>query len=371
MKIFWFTEAGIQAACSRHRAYIYQNPLVSRGIRVRYRFLGISYSRLRARFRRLFDKVIKIPVLSRLLSTLATETLKPIFNVSLRLWDFLSMLTFQKIIFQRYFPSRRLLALLKILGKNVYFDFDDALFLRPPPKTPESPEKEGADDAALGPRIRKIITRSHGVFVSNPYLADWVSRYNPKVTVIPTSAEMDESPRREKADSGEFIIGWMGAVENQKYLKEIFPGIRRFLDRFETAWLHVVTRNHWKLDHPRVRYISWELETYQAEISRFDLGLAPLSDTPWTRGKMQFKAIQYAARGVPVVGSPVGFNPEHWRHDENVLFAASPGDVADCLVRLQDDPGLRWRIGRAGHETVKRFYSPEVNAAILVQALLK
>jgi hypothetical protein len=106
----------------------------------------------------------------------------------------------------------------------------------------------------------------------------------------------------------------------------------------------------------------WKKETELTNLGEFDVGVMPLPDAAWERGKCGLKALQYMALGIPAVVSPVGINTSIVRHGENGLLASSEAEWENALASLVSDAALRRRLGRAGRETVERSYSARVHA---------
>ena len=100
-----------------------------------------------------------------------------------------------------------------------------------------------------------------------------------------------------------------------------------------------------------------------------DIGVMPLPDDQWSRGKCGLKALQYMALGVPTVCSPVGVNTEIIQDDENGLIASTEDEWVEKLTRLLRSAELRGRLGRAGRETVDARYSAEVQAPRVFQII--
>jgi glycosyltransferase involved in cell wall biosynthesis len=112
----------------------------------------------------------------------------------------------------------------------------------------------------------------------------------------------------------------------------------------------------------------WRTETEVEDLADLDVGIMPLADTDWERGKCGLKALQYMALGVPAVVSPVGVNTEIVRDGENGLLAATGEEWERALERLLADDGLRRRLGDAGRATVESGYSARVHAPRVAEA---
>ncbi|MCA1665455.1 MAG: glycosyltransferase family 4 protein, partial [Myxococcales bacterium] len=152
-----------------------------------------------------------------------------------------------------------------------------------------------------------------------------------------------------------------------QYLAAIVPALRE-LARRRRFVLRVVGG---ELDAPDlpVDHAEWSLAREVSDFQSIDIGLYPLLDDEWSRGKSGFKAVQYMACGVPVVASPVGVTREMIRHDDNGLLAASPDEWVEQLTRLLDDAPLRRRLGDAGRADAVARWSLSAHAPRFVDAV--
>jgi glycosyltransferase involved in cell wall biosynthesis len=258
-------------------------------------------------------------------------------------------------------------------GLALIYDFDDAVYL------PNTSEANRAIAALKWPRkVKSIVRRSDCVIAGNEYLAAWARTYSDAVRVIPTCVDTDKFvPRavahargvRLQPDPGVPTIGWIGTPTTVPYLlslQSIFQDIARthpFVLRICGAGADV------RMPGVKVDNVPWTLD---AEVSLFntcDIGVYPLSDDEWARGKCGFKAIQFMACGVPVVAAPVGVNREILRDGVNGLLAASTAEWVEKLGRLLANASLRAALGAAGRATIEAEYSLKVNAPKVVAAV--
>jgi glycosyltransferase involved in cell wall biosynthesis len=248
---------------------------------------------------------------------------------------------------------------LRAKGVPLVFDFDDAIFLH------------GKDPGTLNRYLRllkfpgktKTICRlaSH-VIAGNHYLAAYAADFNTRVTVVPTTIETEKyAPRRAAADTGPPVIGWSGSYSTVQHLDTVRRMLQR-LARTERFRLRVVGAKSYRLEGVEVEAVPWNAATELADLSAMDIGIMPLPENEWTRGKCGLKALQYMALGRPAVCSPVGVNPDIIRDGENGLLAASEDEWIDKLTRLLRSPALRERLGAAGRETVEAEYSAASHA---------
>lgn len=248
---------------------------------------------------------------------------------------------------------------LRAKGVPLVFDFDDAIFLR------------GKDPGTLNRHLRplkfpgktKSICRlaSH-VIAGNGYLAAYAAGFNPRVTVVPTTIDTEKyTPRPPASGAAPPVIGWSGSYSTVQHLDTVRRMLQR-LARTERFRLRVVGAEGYRLEGVDVEAIPWNAETETGDLSAMDIGIMPLPDNEWTRGKCGLKALQYMALGRPAVCSPVGVNPTIIRNDRNGLLAATEDEWIDKLTRLLRSPALRERLGAAGRETVEAEYSASIHA---------
>jgi glycosyltransferase involved in cell wall biosynthesis len=239
------------------------------------------------------------------------------------------------------------------------FDFDDAIFLR------------GKHHGTLNHYLRtlkfpgktKTICRlaSHDI-AGNQYLADYAAGFNTRVTVVPTTIDTGKyTPRRPAAEADPPVIGWSGSYSTVQHLDTARRMLQR-LARSERFRLRVIGAEGYRLDGVEVEAVPWNAETETDDLSAIDIGIMPLPENDWTRGKCGLKALQYMALGRPAVCSPVGVNPTIIRDDRNGLLAATEDEWIDKLKHLLHSPSLRRRLGAAGRETVEAEYSASTHA---------
>jgi glycosyltransferase involved in cell wall biosynthesis len=257
---------------------------------------------------------------------------------------------------------RPVLGTLRALGRPWIYDLDDADFTRPE-------RRAGVD--------RMIRAASH-VIAGNEYLAEHVRTHHDRVSVIPTVVDTDlygpfatagsgsassSTSRVAAADrprsTGEIVLGWIGTNPDRGDLAELVPVLDALAARYpERVVLRVVSDGPFSAPtRMRKEHVAWRLASSYAEIAQFDVGIMPLPDTEWSRGKCGLKLIEYMASGVPAVASAIGANRSIVTHGEAGLLAASPREWILELSRLIDDPELRTRLGAHARRTAEARFS--------------
>ena len=259
--------------------------------------------------------------------------------------------------------------LVAFLGRPpILFDFDDAIFL------PNVSEANRPIAALKQPRkVATIIRHSDRVIAGNDYLASYARQFNEAVAVIPTVVDTTKFVPRagsaNGADRSKAIVGWIGSPTTASYLIALAPVLQR-VHRSRAFVLRVSGAGD-PIDVPEleVEQPAWSLHREVELFNTCDVGVYPLTDDEWARGKCGFKAIEFMACGVPVVASAVGVNREIIEDGVNGFLASNDAEWIEKLGRLLDDPELRRRLGAAGRRTIEERYSLRVHAPALASAI--
>lgn len=289
------------------------------------------------------------------------------------------------IVFVQRVLRRPLLRLLSAAGKPIVFDFDDALHYIRQSQYPLAHSPRGARDALRngyrrvlrGSRyysgrkrlLDSMLSLSARVLVGNEWLADDLRIPLHKVVVVPTSVWVHDAPCREHHEHVPVRLGWIGVPSNLYHLDALRPVFveldRRFGAKIELAIVSSKT-----IDVPiSTRFIPWSLSSESAEVMLFDIGLMPLQDDPFSRGKCAFKAIHCMQHGVPVVASPVGANTTLIVSGQNGWLADSPDEWVARIGSLVANSHARAVMGRAARRTIEERYSAEEASRLLDRVL--
>jgi glycosyltransferase involved in cell wall biosynthesis len=256
-------------------------------------------------------------------------------------------------------------------GPPVVFDFDDAIFL------PSVSDANRPIRALKTPgKVATIIGHSDRVIAGNEYLASYARRFSNAVTVIPTCVDTTKFvPSLEAVSSNgpgptrEPIVGWIGSPTTASYVRGLTHVLHRVRDRH--PFVLRVSGAGEPLEAPgiTVEQPQWSLEREVELFNTCDIGVYPLADDEWSRGKCGFKAIEFMSCGVPVVASAVGVNREIIEDGVNGFLAATEEEWVEKLGYLLTDHGLRRRLGDAGRRTIEERYSLRVHAPTLAETL--
>ena len=242
-------------------------------------------------------------------------------------------------------------------SKKVIFDFDDAIYMR---ATPENRIKSFFHDKN---NIAGILKLCDKVIVSNSYLAEYAKKYNNNVFIIPTTilrADFAELAQRA-TDNTLPVIGWMGSCSTAKYLKIVENALKNLAQKYDFIF-RIVGAENISIVGVTVECKQWRKEQQLIDLVSFDIGIMPLTNDPWTRGKAGFKLLQYMGAHVACVASPVGINTEIIQDGINGMLAANEQEWVEKLEFLLTHPHERKIIAAAGRDNVLQQYVLEAYA---------
>ncbi|HEX8027880.1 MAG TPA: glycosyltransferase family 4 protein [Vicinamibacterales bacterium] len=250
----------------------------------------------------------------------------------------------------------------------IVFDFDDAIFLR---NTSDANQLIAA--LKVPSKVATIVRRSAHVIAGNDYLADYARRFNPAVTTIPTCVDTSVFRPRDGAagarDPRGPVIGWIGSPTTADYIKGLGGVLREVAARHPFVLRVSGTGQPLELPGVHVENATWALADEIELFRNLDIGVYPLVDDEWARGKCGFKAIEFMACGVPVVAAAVGVNREIIQDGVNGFLASTPDEWVSKLGLLIGDPALRAKFAAAGRATIESRYSLHVNAPRVAEVL--
>lgn len=250
------------------------------------------------------------------------------------------------------------------LGVPVVFDFDDAIFV---PYI--SPSNGVLSLLKCAGKTRILCKIAAHVIAGNRHLADYAAQFNKNVTIVPTTINTDEytlEPRR--VTSRRPVIGWTGSYSTLQHLVALKAALQR-LAKTEDFRLRVVGPPRFQIEGVDVETIPWNSATEADDLRPIDIGIMPLPDNRWTRGKCACKALQYMGLGIPTICSPIGVNTEIIEDGVNGFLAGSEDQWVEKLTLLLHSPELRTKVGMAGRTTVEAGFSARVQAPKVYQIL--
>jgi glycosyltransferase involved in cell wall biosynthesis len=244
----------------------------------------------------------------------------------------------------------------KIIRKRIIYDFDDAIWL---PNT--SDENKIAGRLKYHSKTASICKWSYRVSVGNEFLADYAWKYNKRVVVTPTTIDTNSYHDRMKDQyTKETVIGWTGTHSTLKYLKLVLPVLQRLESVYSFKFMVIADKDP-KLKLKSYQFIRWSQEKEIDDLLQFNIGIMPLTDDTWSKGKCGFKALQYMALGIPAVASLVGVNEKIIDHESNGFLCRTEDEWFEKLKLLLKEPDLRFLMGRNGRKKIEENYSVSSN----------
>lgn len=259
---------------------------------------------------------------------------------------------------------------------KVIFDFDDSIWL-----LDTSPENKKFEFLKDPDKTKNNIKHAHQVIAGNAFLADYAKRFNTNVSIIPTTIDTDFHKRLRGFDSAQppifplaetsgvnesidkkIVIGWSGSISTIKHFEMAVPALKKLQERYPgKTEIHVIGQGSYI--HPELDLISknWSAATEVEHLQAFDIGIMPLPNDEWVKGKCGLKGLSYMACGVATVMSPVGVNTDIIQHQTNGLLASTDEEWLEALSYLIENPAIRAKLGSAGRQTVVEKYSVEAN----------
>lgn len=340
MKILYFTKYSRKGASSRLRSYQYFTYLEKNGCDILvYPLFDDEY------LKNLYQG--KKPVLKIISAYIA------------RFWQ-LRKITKTDIIFieKELFPylPAYVEQMLNFLGFNYIVDYDDAIFHNYDLSSNKWVRR------LLSKKIDRVMAASNTVIAGNNYLKNRAIKAKAKnIEIIPTVIEAHRYQKKGFYNSKlPVVIGWIGSPSTLKYLNPLISVFKSLAENYPIR-VHIIGATSYKVDLPTsmVNYIDWKEETEALQIAKFDIGIMPLDDSPWAKGKCAYKLIQYMACGLPVIASPVGMNQQVICNGKNGFLANSEEQWYTCIEKYILNMEMRKKHGQKGYELVQNKFTIE------------
>jgi len=236
---------------------------------------------------------------------------------------------------------------------KLVLDFDDSIWL--------NDVSQGNQKLAFlkkPSKVNRIIGLCDLIITGNKYLADYARKFNANVVVVPTTIDTDYYKPINKTANDKICIGWTGSSTTLKHLAISEPWLKLLKDKYgEKINFRVISDVPFKSDLKDLVNVKWKRDSEVSDLACVDIGIMPLPNDAWSKGKCGFKGLQYMALSIPAVMSPVGVNTEIVADGVNGFLADSEKEWIDKLSRLIESKELRLKLGEAGRETVVGRYS--------------
>jgi glycosyltransferase involved in cell wall biosynthesis len=346
IKVLVLSKYDKKAASARQRFFQFADLFVEQGIQLKFSpFFCDDY--LRERF-----------------STGKAKPWSVVSAISRRLYSVLTATKFDFVIVHceliPYCPAwiERIL-----LSRVSYiYDYDDAIFHQ------YDEHKWSIVKFLLGNKISRVIAGAKAVMAGSQYLAEYAIQYNNTVKLIPTVVDF----ARYKGDLEviplkPFTVGWIGSPSTTEYLVEVSEPLRKLAAEGQIRLIAIGAKN-FSIVGVDVEIRAWSEDKEVQDLMECDVGIMPLPDKNWAKGKCAFKLIQYMACGLPVIASPVGAN-NYVVTDGAGLLAIGQHEWVEALQKLRDDSVLRRTMGCAGRAVVAAKYSKNSVAPVIIELI--
>jgi len=243
-------------------------------------------------------------------------------------------------------------------GAYVIFDFDDSIWL-----ADTSPGNKKWEWLKKPEKLFETLKCVHCVIAGNSYLTNIAKNYNSNCITIPTTIDTSfHVPNLKRSGKDITVIGWSGSISTIKHFLELVPVLKRVQEKYlSKVSFKVMADKIYVHETLKIEGVKWSAEEEVNILNSFDIGLMPLPDDEWSRGKCGLKGLSYMACGVATIMSPVGVNSEIIAHQKNGLLASTQEEWFEKICLLIDNPELRQRLGNEGRNTVVEKYSVESN----------
>ena len=245
----------------------------------------------------------------------------------------------------------------KILRKKIIYDFDDAIWL---PNT--SSNNRIAAGIKFHNKVKSICLWSYRISCGNDYLADYARQFNKNVIVNPTTIDTSRLHNRVKDQNTEHInIGWTGTHSTIQYLDEIVPILQKLERQYNFSFI-VISNASPAFELKSLKYIKWSKDSEIEDLLKFNVGIMPLTDDPWAKGKCGFKALQYMSLGIPALVSPVGVNLSIVDNGINGMICCDATQWEQAIKTLITNRDICVKLGEEARKKIESKYSVTSNS---------
>jgi len=360
MKVLALTKYSYEGPSSRYRFYNYQKCFNKNRIEFSIKpFFAKSYFTITNKIYKLI--IVVFAYLNRFLILINLLVLKNSYDLVIIEYELFP-----------YFPPF-FEKLLKKRGIKYIVDYDDAIFH----KYDMSSNK--IIFGILKDKIAKVIQYAEYVIVCNEYLENYAKRYNTNIMRLPTVVLLENYISKMsyfKKQNEKFIIGWIGSRTTSVYILEILPAIEEFIKKYPMVRFRLVgfDKNLVSVKEAKrynIDIVLWEESKEIEDILSFDIGIMPLPDNPWSRGKCGFKIIQYMSCKKVVVASPVGINSSLIENGINGFLATSNQEWFSVLEKLYLDNSLRLQMGKNNFKKIIEDFNYSKNCKKYIELINK
>ena len=242
----------------------------------------------------------------------------------------------------------------KKIGVPIIFDFDDSIWL-----LDTSDGNKKLEWLKNPNKTKLIIGLADKIIAGNSYLAEYASSYNKNVQIIPTTVDTEKFyPDQSKRNKEKIIIGWSGSITTIKHFKNIVPVLEKLKKKYEgKIMFRVVGDETYINENLNIKGEKWTSNNEVETLNSFDIGIMPLPDDKWAKGKCGLKGLTYMSLEIPTLMSPVGVNNQIIKNGENGFLCDTDEEWISILSSLIENKELRDSIGKKARSTVEKYYS--------------
>lgn len=276
-----------------------------------------------------------------------------VYKVLFLLQSFIVSLHTDVIVIQKFLFPVIIQKILFLFCKHIVFDIDDSIWLQEPTAILNPSQSQ-----SLKRKFYHMIKISDIVIAGNVYLKRNVEKYSKNCIIIPTVVDAARYYLKKSYKKQNIKLGWIGIKENFTYLSlldDVFTRLAKVYGK--SISLSVISNGKFVTEHLMVHNIPWSEQAERTLLREIDIGLMPLNDTPWSRGKCAFKALQFMASGVPTIVSPVGVNRDIIEEGVTGFFASEPKEWEEKINILSKNDELRKKMGENARSMVTNNYS--------------
>jgi len=342
-RIIFFTKYTSKGPSSRYRTYQYLDDFKKEYSCLVFPFFDDEY-------------------IDRLYAGCSVSFLKILYYYLRRIWYLLSKPQKKDIVFVEYELIPYFFAwaefYLKLRGIKYIVDYDDAIFHN------YDESNNALVRFFLKSKIPKVMRLANHVITGSPYLTTFTTKYNKQVTEIPTSVPMKKYERVEHSDAkNSFVVGWIGTRSTSNNLLLIKDALKEFSNRHSDVVFQFVGIDDRTAKILGVVPVKWEEEIEARLLSSFSVGIMPLVDNDFNKGKCGFKLIQYMACGLPTISTPLEANLKINRNKNN-LHATTNQEWFNAFEQVYNNQSDFAKIGESNRKDIANYYSVEANAPI-------
>ena len=248
---------------------------------------------------------------------------------------------------------------LRRYSRKIIYNFDDAIMY-----SDKNPDRNSRSHFVP---FRRTVRIADMVITGSAYLAEHASKFNTNVTILPIGLKVGEYKidRPSEGDNKVRLV-WIGSKTTLDYLAQIKSVFEKIGSRFDNVVLRIVGDDFFDLQNMQVEKRTWSKDTRISDLATGDIGLAPLPDNRFTRGKCSFKVLEYSSAGLPVIASPVGTNAEYVKDGITGFFAIDDRQWINRITELIENPHLRKKMGQQG-----RAYAQNYDISVIGKQLVE